>query len=152
MDYTRLNYIAACEMLDEQKWQYIKDDNEFTIDAQAAGTNLPIVLRFQFNPRLEIATLYSPLKDEAKKAKREIMAVAATYANVGLIDGNFDYDYASGKVVFRLTASYKNCVLSKDTYQYMLFLTCKLVNDYNAKFKRVCDEKLSEDDVRKLFE
>lgn len=146
------NYASLCAMLDDINWKYDKDDENLFIDCSARGDDLPISIRIKFNTELQIVTLYSLLPFTVEESKRRIMAIAVSRANMGMIDGDFDYNDESGRIVFRLTASYSDSLLSKDMFQYILFVSCRTVDDYNDKFLTVSKNDMSIDQVISFVE
>lgn len=147
----RKNFEKICEMLDDSKWKYDKDEENLKIFSGAKGDDMMINIRFQLNPELEIVGLLSNMPFEVPEDKRSIMALAVSRANHGMIDGNFDYNYVKGSLLFRITLSYAGTVLSKDTYDYMLSVACHTVNIYNQKFLTVCQKNLTIKQLNELI-
>lgn len=143
------NFEKICEMLDDSKWKYDKDEENLKIFSGTKGDDMMINIRFQLNPELEIVGLLSNMPFEVPEDKRSIMAMAVSRANHGLVDGCFDYNYVSGSLLFRITLSYAGTVLSKDAYDYILSVACTTVNTYNQKFLTVCQKHLT---VKQLYE
>ena len=66
--------------------------------------------------------------------KRLDMAVAVSAANNLLVDGSFDYDIKQGRMFFRMTSSFRESLVGKDLFTYMLLCSCKTIDDFNDKF------------------
>lgn len=145
------NFKALCAMLDDNKWTYEKDEGALKITTGARGDDLPIGITIRFNTDLELVTLYSLLPFSVPENKRKIMALAISRANLGMVDGSFDYKYSEGKILFRMTASYASSLLSKDMYEYMLFVSCNTVDEYNDKFLTVCKQDMTVEELFKLI-
>ncbi len=143
------NFKKICEMLDDSKWKYDTDEEKFTIVTGTKGDDLPINIRIQLDPNLEVASLYSHMPFDVPENKRSIMALAVSRANYGMIDGNFDYNYVTGRLLFRHALIFAGTVLSKDAYDYMLSVSCHTVDKYNDKFLTVCQKDLT---VKQLYE
>ncbi len=143
------NFEKICEMLDDSKWKYDKDEENLKIFSGTKGDDMRIDIKFELRPQLELAGLLSPMPFEVPEDKRSIMALAVSRANYGMVDGCFDYDYVNGRLLFRITLSYAGTVLSKDAYDYMLSVACTTVNTYNQKFLTVCQKNLT---VKQLYE
>lgn len=141
------NYNALCAMLDSIKWKYQKFDENLYIDCSARGDDLAINVRIKFNTELELVTLYSPMPFDVEPAMRKKMAIAVSRANYGMVDGSFDYNEDNGKIIFRMTSSYSDSLLSKELFEYMLIVSCRTVDDYNDKFLDVCNKNMSIDQI-----
>ncbi|MDE7087326.1 MAG: YbjN domain-containing protein [Clostridia bacterium] len=143
------NFKALCAMLDDNKWKYEKDEEQLMINCGAKGDDMTINIRIKLNPDLELATLYSPMPFDVPESKRSIIALAVARANYGMVDGSFDFKYTTGRILFRLTASYASSILSKEAFEYMLFVSCHTVDEYNDKFLTVCKKDMT---VAQLFD
>ena len=53
--------------------------------------------------------------------------------NNNLVDGCFDYDLSDGTIIFRMTNSYLESEVSRELFEYMLFLSFTTVDEYNDK-------------------
>jgi hypothetical protein len=51
-----------------------------------------------------------------------------------LKDGSFDYDINDGEIRFRLTSSYRESILSKELFVYMIGVSIGTIDQYNDKF------------------
>ena len=145
------NYKALCAMLDDNKWKYEKNEEELSISCSAKGDDMSMDIIIKFNTELEIVALYSPMPFTVPENKRKIMALAVTRANMGMIDGSFDYKYMEGRILFRMTASYASSLLSKDMFEYMLFVSCRTIDDYNDKFLTVTKQDMTVEELFKLI-
>jgi hypothetical protein len=65
--------------------------------------------------------------------KRIDGALAICAANFGLIDGSFDYDLSDGQIVFRLTSSYRESLLSEELFKYMVMVSAGTIDKYNDR-------------------
>ena len=146
-DLALSNFKAACAMLDEQDWHYEKDEERLTISCGAQGEDLPMDILVKFNRDMEIVSLHSPMPFTVPENKRNDLAIAIARANNGMVDGSFDYDYVGGIILFRLTSSYKGSLLSKETYKYMLMVSCSTIDHYNDKFLTVCKKDMSIEEI-----
>lgn len=143
------NFKVLCAMLDDNKWNYEKDDENFVITSGARGDDLPIPLEIKLLPAAQIVTLISVMPFEIPKEKTSIVSLAVSVVNQKIIDGNFEINYDSNKMLFRLTSSYFDSLLSKEAFQYMLFVSCQTIDEFNDKFLKACKEDMS---VTQLFE
>lgn len=145
-------YRSLCAMLDEMNWHYKKHEEDLAISCTATGDDLPMDITIRVNPDRQAVTLLSPIPFTVPKERRAAAAVAVSAANYGMIDGSFDYDYVNGKIVFRMTANFRDSLLSKEVFKYMLAIGCSTVDAYNDKFLLVVKGNMSYDDIIKYIE
>ena len=65
------------------------------------------------------------------------LAVATCAVNYKLADGSFDYNLETGRIGFRLTASYRESSLGEGLFNYMISCSTHTVDKYNEQFLRV---------------
>ncbi len=145
-------YRSLCAMLDDMQWKYTRHDEDLTITCTARGEDLPMEITIRVNADRQSVGLYSPIPFIVPQERRAALAVAVSAANYGMIDGNFDYDYVGGRIVFRMTSSFRDSLLSKDVFGYMLAVGCKTIDEYNDKFLIVAKSDMSYGDITKFIE
>lgn len=141
-------YADICAMLDGRKWSYNRRESEWLIQTSARGDDLAIDIRIKVDVERQLVILYSPMPFVVPETMRREMAVAVACANRGMVDGSFDYKYETGKILFRLVASYRNSLISKEVYDYVLSVSCSTVDDYNDKFFSAINRKMSIEEIR----
>ena len=62
--------------------------------------------------------------------------------NERTVDGSFDYNYKNGKIVFRLTTSFKSSIVSKELFDYVIDVSASTVDEYNDKLEAIAKDKL----------
>lgn len=144
-------YDTLCEMLKEEDWHYESDDDNFTINCGAQGEDLPIGIRIHVDPERLIVTLLSQLPFSIPEDKRVEIALAVSAINYALVDGSFDYNFVDGSLLFRMTSSFRESLIGKDVFEYMLYVSCKTIDDYNDKFLMIIKEKMSLEDLLKFI-
>lgn len=144
-------YDTLCEMLKAEDWHYKSDDDNFTITCGARGEDLPIEVCIRVDPERLIVTLLSHMPFSIPEDKRVAIALAVSAVNYALVDGSFDYNIVDGTLLFRMTSSYRESLISTDMFKYMLYVSCKTVDDYNDKFLMVIKEKMSLEDLLKFI-
>jgi len=82
----------------------------------------------------QLIRLMSPMPYEISEEKRMEGAIATCVASFGLADGSFDYDLSNGRIVFRMTASFRESVIGEGLFQYMISCSCAMVDQYNDQF------------------
>lgn len=140
-------YKSLCAMLDGKKFHYTKDEESLTIHCEMRGDDLPINLIVRIDTERKLVTLASPMPFEVPEERRPAMAVAVSCANHGLVDGSFDYNYLSGKILFRMTSSYRASVIGKDLFDYMIMCSSYTIDDYNDKFLVVAKTEMKPSEI-----
>lgn len=143
---------SVCEMLDEHGWHYSKDESELLISCNARGEDLPMEIRILINVDLQIVALYSQMPFKIPENRRKALAVAVSAANNSLVDGSFDYNYLNGNIVFRLTSSYRDSLIGKDVFEYMLMCSFAMVDEYNDKFLMVAKQDMTNEEILNFIE
>ena len=140
-------YKSLCEMLDEREWHYEKNEEELSIECGAQGEDLPIEINIQVDKERQLVTLLSQMPFAVPESRRTALAIAVSQANNGMVDGSFDYDLLSGRIIFRLTSSYRESLIGKDMLAYMLMCACYTIDEYNDKFLMVAKNEMSLNEI-----
>jgi hypothetical protein len=125
---------TLCSMLDGIGWSYEKIEEKLMIKSGVKGDDLPIDFIVMVRPRNEVVQLLSVMPFNMPEDKRVDGALAICAANFGLIDGSFDYDLSDGQIVFRLTSSYRDSLLSEELFKYMIMVSASTIDKYNDRF------------------
>ena len=139
----KVTFDTLCDMLDEREWKYDKDEDNFRIESGASGEDLPMPIRIDVDPERDLITLLSHMTFDIPEDKRVEMAIAVSAINYMLVDGSFDYDVINGTLVFRMTSSYKESLVGKELFAYMLYVSCNTVDNYNDKLMLLAKGKLT---------
>lgn len=126
-------YDLLCEMLDEKEIKYEKHEEDLVVLFIMGGEDIPMHFLLNVDAERSLIRLLSPLPFVFEGDKKVLGAIAACQANYNIADGSFDYDYKEGKILFRLTASYLDSLISKDLLEYMILVSCITVDEYNDK-------------------
>lgn len=127
-------FTTLCGTLDSLNWKYEKDEAQLSIESGAQGEDLPIDINIKVDVDRMLILLLSLLPFVTPDDKRLDMAVAVSAANNLLVDGSFDYDIKQGRMFFRMTSSFRESLVGKDLFTYMLLCSCKTIDDFNDKF------------------
>ena len=141
---------TLCEMLDGRGWKYQKFEDEYTIECSAQGDDLPMDIHFEVDAERKLFVLISKLPFSVPEDKRVEMSLAVSAVNYTMVDGSFDYNFMSGNVVFRLTTSYRESMLSTTALNYMLMVSCNTIDEYNDSLLMLIKGKMSLEDIFKM--
>ena len=144
-------FATLCEMLNENGWKYDANPEKLAVSCGVRGDDLPIELVIDVNADRQLVTLMSKLPYAIPEDKRVDVAVAISAINYAMVDGSFDYNFLTGSIIFRMTTSFKGSLISKKVYEYMVLLSCKMVDDYNDKILMFSKDKLSLEDLLKVI-
>ena len=140
-------YKALCQMLDDLKWTYEKHDEELTIKCTARGEDLPMDITVEIDQNRKLITLISSMPFTVPEEHRNAIAVAVSKANYGMVDGSFDYNYTNGRILFRMTSSYRESLIGKRLFEYMIMVSCHTIDEYNDKFFFVSKNNMSTEEI-----
>ena len=143
LEQAREAFDTLCEMLDGNDWHYDKEEDDFTIMCGARGDDLPMPIKIQVDAERQIVSLLSLLPFDVPEDKRVEIALAVSAVNYALVDGSFDYNFADGTLLFRMTSSYRESKVGKTMFEYMLYLSCGTIDDYNDKFEKIINGEMT---------
>ena len=127
-------YDTLCSMLDNINWKYEKVEEKLMIKSGVKGEDLPIDFLVIVKPLNQVVQFLSSMPFNMPEDKRVEGALAICTANYGLVDGSFDYDLSDGQIVFRLTSSYRESLLSEALFEYMIMVSASTIDKYNDRF------------------
>lgn len=126
-------YKTICKTLKSDDWNYDGYEDELVIKSGARGNDLPIPLLIRVNAEKEAVSIYSELPFMIPEGVRNRLAVAINIINFELFNGCFDYDYKSGKILFRVVQFYSGCELNKEIIMNLLMIACTTADLYNDR-------------------
>lgn len=142
-------YKTLCETMDDRGWKYEKDPEKLIIHFIVTGEDIPMHFLVHIDPERELIRLLSQMPFAFSEERRMEGAIATCQTNYKIADGNFDYDFKTGDVYFRLTSSFRESLISKDLLNYMVGISCFAVDDFNDKFLMIEKGVLSIEDFLK---
>lgn len=143
-------YKALCDMLDEKGVRYEKVPEKMSVHFIMSGEDIPMDIVVAIDADRELIRMFSPLPFAFSEEKRVEGAIATCQANYKLVDGSFDYNIRDGRIIFRLTSSYAQSLISKELLAYMIACLCFTVDEYNDKFLMIDKGMLAIEDFFKL--
>ena len=141
--FARNVYYKLCSSLDRRGWNYRREDDELAVVFGVNGDGFGAQFLIIIDAEKELIRLLSPLTFNFDDDKKVEAAIACCVASYKMVDGSFDCDFADGKVSFRMTASFKNSIISEDLFDYMIDCSCAMVEKYNGKFAAINNGDLS---------
>lgn len=136
-------YDTLCAAIDRREWKYHKDEAKLVVYFGVSGEDIPMNFIIVVDAERQLVRVLSPLPFKMSEDKRLDGAIAACAASYGMADGSFDYDIADGQITFRATASFRESVIGDGLFQYMISLSCAMVDKYNDQFLAISKGMLS---------
>lgn len=126
-------YKTLCEALDARSWKYQAHPEDLVVTFTATGEDLPMDFVALVDADKQLVQMASRLPFKFDKERRVDGAVAVAYVNFALVDGTFDYNYDTGEITFRITATFMDSLISADLLLYMVACACITVDEFNDK-------------------
>lgn len=136
-------FATLCRMLENAQWKFNKDEENLKVKCGAQGDDLPIELNIDVDAERMLTIVVSMLPMTIQEDKRLDIAIAITAINNVLANGSFDYDVLSGRIFFRMVNSFCDSVLGEELFAYMVYASCKIVDEYNDKLLMLAKGMLS---------
>ena len=128
---------GLCANLDAHNWKYQKDEERLRIDCKVSGKDIPMDLSLRVDANKQLLMLLSTLPFNVPEDRRLDLAIAICHVNDMLVDGSFDYDVTSGRILFRMTSSFVESEIGDDLFSYLVGCSCRTIDDYNDKLMKV---------------
>ncbi len=144
-------YSTLLEMLDDRHWKYDRVDDQRLVHFTVNGEDIPMEFLIHVDLERDLVIMMSMLPFAFSPEKRVDGAIATSHANYKLADGCFDYEYETGKIMFKLTSSFVGSLISKQLLAYMIDVSCFTIDHYNDKFLLLDRGGLSLEDFMKSF-
>ncbi len=146
-------YQTVCTALDARKWKYQKAEEKLAVHFVVNGDSLPMSFIIVTDAERQMIRVMVPLQQKFREEKRLEGAIATCAANYGMVDGGFDYGLSDGQVIFRATASFRESIVGEGLIDYLIDLSCAMVDKYSADFLALDKGYLSlEDFIKKASE
>lgn len=145
----RLVFNTLCGMLDEKDFKYEIHEEDLVVTFGMSGEDIPMNFVINVDAERELIRVLSLLPFEFEEDKRVDAAIATGQINYRLADGSFDFDYKTGRVIFRMTSSYKDSLISMDVFEYMIAVASFTIDEYNDKLLMLAKGTASVDEFFK---
>ena len=127
------SYETMCRALDRMDLKYTEHPDDLVITCAARGEDIPMEIIAKADADRSNVKLRSLLPFTVKEDKRVDFAIALSAINTALVNGCFEFDISSGNVIFRITTSTVEGVISEEAAAYMFMATFAIVDEYNDK-------------------
>jgi len=145
-------YKTLIRMLDGINWNYDRDDDKLLIKSGVSSDDLTVEFIVVVQPKQEVVQFLSTLPFKMPEDKRVDGAVATSVVNYRLVHGSFDYDMRDGRIIFRMTSSYRDSKISEELLKYTIMVSSATVDDYNDKLFMLSKGMITLDDFIKKVE
>lgn len=139
-------YKDLCVALERRQWKYQKHEDDLAVTFGIAGDDIPMDFVLAVDAQFQLLRVFSRLPFTVPEDKRMDLAIATCVASCGLADGSFDYDIATGNIVFRLTASFRESKIGDGLFEYLIGCSSTTVDAFNDKFFALCKGLISIND------
>ncbi len=143
LEQAKIAFATLCQALDNNKWNYKKDEEKLIVECGARGDDLPMDITVKVDADRMLVVLFSHIPFKIQEDKRLDIAIAVSAINNMLVDGSFDYDITTGALYFRMTNSFLESKLSESVFIYMLYCACQTIDEYNDKFLMIAKGMLT---------
>jgi hypothetical protein len=143
MAHAQQVYQTLCEAIERRQWKFGKDEAKLLVHFGVRGDDMLMNFILMVDAERQLIRLLSPMPYKMSEGKRMEGAIATCAASYGMADGSFDYNLATGEIVFRMTASFRESVIGEGLFQYMISCSCAMVDKYNDQFLGIDKGELS---------
>lgn len=148
-------YETLCSALDKLNFKYEKEgkdsDGDYTVRFSGVGDDLPMEFVMFCDVGRQLIRVMSQMPFAFSEDKRVEGALVTCRANYMMVDGNFDYDFTTGKVVFKITSSFRDSLIDGELLLYMVRLAISMVDEFNDQFFAVDKGMMSVDEFMQKY-
>lgn len=127
--------------------------DDLVIVSGAKGNEMPVPLVINVNTNNEVLAIYSELPLNIDEKARNRIAVAINMINYSIVNGSFDYDYNSGRVIFRMAHYLPENDFTVYDVRRMIVITCGTVNRFNHRIAKIAQAtEISLDQIKEIVD
>ena len=146
----RALYKTLCQTLDNMKWHYSKEEENFIVRTSAVGDDLSMKLTIKIDAERQVMYLKSPMPFAIPDRARDTVGKAVLFANYSMLNGSFEFDFSDGWLAFKMVIPYMGSVISEEVCHYMIVLSCTMTDKFNDKFQAVSEGRMTLDQFAKF--
>ncbi len=132
-EIARKSFETICRVLDEHEWKYTKHPEDMVVVCSARGDDIPMEVVTNVDEGRMNVKARSILPFEVPEDKRIDFALAISTINTTVVNGCFEYDISAGRVLFRISNSLVEGVISDDAVLYIYMAAFHIIDEYNDK-------------------
>lgn len=110
-------YDMIISTLKSQDYKFLQPDN-LKVAFQIETDDTPIVFSVVIDAERQLIRMIAGYSITFPKERRIDGAIATCSTNCNLVAGGFDFDYETGSVVFRISASFAGSIISPTFFVY----------------------------------
>lgn len=144
-------YDMIISTLKSKDYSFLQSDGmkvAFRIEAD----DTPIVFSVVIDAERRLIRMIAGYSITFPQERRLDGAIATCSTNRNLVAGGFDYDYETGAVVFRISASFAGSIISPDVFLYMVHRAYSACVLYDKKLEQLAKGELPLASYLYLFE
>ena len=151
--HSRKIYNTMVSALKNNGWNFSEAENgELVIYSACSSEDLRIQFTIRVDSERQVIQFLSMLPFTFAQEKCVDASIAICVANYGMVNGVFDYNYQSGKVIFRLTTSFVDCEFGEQFFMLMMATAIGTIDQYNDKFYMLSKGTLTLEEFIKMEE
>lgn len=112
-------YDMIISTLKSKDYVFLQPDN-LKVAFQIETDDTPIVFSVVIDAERQLIRMIAGYSITFPQERRVDGAIATCSTNCNLVAGGFDFDYETGSVVFRISASFAGSIISPDVFLYMV--------------------------------
>lgn len=143
-------YKTLCQTLDNMKWHYNKEEENFIIRTSAVGDDLSMKIMIRIDAERQVMYLKSPMPFNIHENVRDLMGKAILIANYSMLNGSFEFDFSDGYLAFKMVIPYMESIISEAVCKYMIVLSCSMTDKFNDKFQALSEGRMTLSEFEKF--
>lgn len=143
-------YKTLCNTLDNMKWNYNKEEENFIIRTSAVGDDLSMKIMIRIDAERQVMYLKSPMPFAIHENVRDLMGKAILIANYSMLNGSFEFDFSDGYLAFKMVVPYMESIISEAVCKYMIVLSCSMTDKFNDKFQALAEGRMTLSEFEKF--
>lgn len=143
-------YGTLCSALTNRKWTYNKEDENLIVRTSAVGDDLSMQLYIKVDANRSVMFLKSKMPFPVPQERIHDIMQAITIANWAMLNGMFEMDMNDGYVGFKVVVPFMESMLSEKLCNYMIDMSCRMIDIFNDKLLAVSEGKMSLDEFYQI--
>ena len=141
---------TICIALDNKDWKYEKNEDDLVITLLVSGDDLPMGIIIAVDADRQLIRLLSPIPSKFTDELSYLGALACCHFTYKLADGSFDYNLTEGTVVFRITSTFIDSLISEELISYIIDTACSTIDEYNHHFEALAKGDMTLDELLQI--